>query len=153
MVKRYDCHWEYGMCIEDDGEWVSYDDYEALQAENERLRKLHQDAYQRGHQSGSRGLREAYDAIQEVKRQDAWGNAQLTEALLAAEERAERVEFENAALTAENERLKADAEKLERFRSLARWVSNCAGHGINSGMRAKGEELLVLINAAKAVQP
>lgn len=37
MVKRYDCHWEYGMSIEDDGEWVSYDDYEALQAENARL--------------------------------------------------------------------------------------------------------------------
>lgn len=82
------------------------EELDAQQAEIERLRKLHQDAYQRGHQSGSRGLREAYDAIQEVKRQDAWGNAQLTEALLAAEERAERVEFENAALTAENERLK-----------------------------------------------
>lgn len=58
-----------------------------------------------------------------------------------------------ASLQAENARLRAVVEELDRFRSLARWVSNCAGHGINSGMRAKGEELLVLINAAKAVQP
>lgn len=35
---------------------------------------------------------------------------------------------------------------LEEFRPLARWVSNCAGHGINAGMRAKGERLLVLID-------
>lgn len=54
-----------------------------------------------------------------------------------------------AALKAENERLKADAEKLERFRPLARWVSNCAGHGINSNQRRLGEELLVLIDAHK----
>lgn len=60
-----------------------------LEAEIERLRKLHQDAYQRGFQAGSRGLREAYDAVQEVRRQDAWGNTHLTEALIAAEERAE----------------------------------------------------------------
>ena len=58
-----------------------------------------------------------------------------------------------SALQAENELLKADAEKLGRFRSLARWVFNCAGHGINSNQRRLGEELLVLIDAAKAVQP
>lgn len=49
-------------------------------------------------------------------------------------------------------RLQAAAEELERFRPLARWVSNCAGHGINSNQRRLGEELLVLIDAAKAVR-
>lgn len=38
MVKRYDCDWEYGMSISGDGDWVSHDDYAALQAECERLR-------------------------------------------------------------------------------------------------------------------
>lgn len=66
----------------------------AAAREIERLRKLLQDSYRRGYQAGSRGLREMYDAIQEVKRQDAWGNTRLTEALMAAEERAERAEAE-----------------------------------------------------------
>lgn len=70
--------------------------YECAVREIERLRKMHQDAYQRGLQAGSRGLREMYDAIQAVKRQDAWGNARLTEELMAAEERAERAEAATA---------------------------------------------------------
>ena len=57
------------------------------------------------------------------------------------------------ALLDDHVRLQAEAEKLERFRPLARWVSNCAGHGINSNQRRLGEELLVLIDATKAVQP
>lgn len=57
------------------------------------------------------------------------------------------------ALLADHGRFQAMAEKLERFRSLARWVSNCAGHGVNSNQRRLGEELLVLIDAAKEVQP
>src|SRR5690606_9516447 len=69
--------------------------YDCAVREIERLRKVHQDAYQRGLQAGSRGLREMYDTIQAVKRQDAWGNTRLTEALMAAEERAERAEAEN----------------------------------------------------------
>jgi hypothetical protein len=72
--------------------------YECAVREIERLRKMHQDAYQRGLQAGSRGLCEMYDAIQTVKHQDAWGNARLTEALMAAEERAERAEAENKRL-------------------------------------------------------
>lgn len=72
--------------------------YECAMREIERLRKMHQDAYQRGLQAGSRGLREMCDAVQAVKRQDAWGNAQLTEALMEAEERAERAEAENKRL-------------------------------------------------------
>lgn len=55
---------------------------------------------------------------------------------------------------AHREALAAD---LGQFRSLARWVANCAGHGINSGMRAKGERLLALIdglaNVAAAPEP
>jgi len=86
------------------------DNNEALQAENERLRKMHQDAYQRGLQAGSRGLREMYDAIQTVKHQDAWDNARLTEALMAAEERAERAE-------AENKRLRDAFENLASLRA------------------------------------
>lgn len=75
--------------------------YECAVGQVERLRKMHQDAYQRGLQAGSKGLREMYDAVQTVKRQDAWGNAQLTEALMEAEERAERAEAENKQLRAE----------------------------------------------------
>ena len=42
------------------------------------------------------------------------------------------------------------AVELEQFRSLAQWVSNCAGHGINSGMRKQGERLLAILDGAKA---
>lgn len=111
-------HEEELFCVRQDrdghfGELMrALEQVDVMKAECERLRKLHQDAYQRGFHEGSMGLREAYDAIQEVKRQDAWGNAQLTEALLAAEDRAERVEIENAALTAENERLHKAIRRL-----------------------------------------
>lgn len=58
--------------------------YECAMREIERLRKMHQGAYQRGLQAGSRGLprglREMYGAIQEVKRQD---DARLARAALA----------------------------------------------------------------------
>ena len=103
--------------------------YECAVREIERLRKMHQDAYQRGLQAGSRGLREMYDTIQAVKRQDAWDNTRLTEALMAAEERAERAEAENKrlrdavpALQAENERLRAAFEELlDALRQIAEW--------------------------------
>lgn len=83
--------------------------YECAVREIERLRKMHQDAYQRGLQAGSKGLREMYDTVQEVKRQDAWDNTRLTEALMEAEERAERAE-------AENKRLRKDAERYRWLR-------------------------------------
>lgn len=82
-----------------------------LEAEIERLRKLHQDAYQRGLQAGSRGLREAHDAAQEIKRQDAWGNAHLTKALIAAEDRAERAEARITELEARVQELEAQLVK------------------------------------------
>ena len=41
-----------------------------------------------------------------------------------------------------------DVETLRKFLPLARWVANCAGHGINSGMRAQGENLIALIDSA-----
>lgn len=50
------------------------------------------------------------------------------------------------ALLDDHARLRATVEELERFRSLARWVSNSAGHGINANQRRMGEELLVLID-------
>ena len=87
--------------------------YECAVREIERLRKMHQDAYQRGLQAGSRGLREMYDAIQEVKRQDAWGNTRLTEALMAAEERAERAEAENKRLREELSKMRAEPSDEE----------------------------------------
>jgi len=95
--------------------------YECAVREIERLRKMHQDAYQRGLQAGSRGLREMYDAVQAVKRQDAWGNTQLTEALLAAEERAEKAEAERSALLAERDRL-LDAAQVALAWSDPDWV-------------------------------
>lgn len=81
--------------------------YDCAVREIERLRKMHQGAYQRGLQAGSKGLREMYDAVQEVKSKDAWDNTRLTEALMDVEERAERAE-------AENKRL---AEALKEIRS------------------------------------
>lgn len=41
----------------------------------------------------------------------------------------------------------AQAVDLGRFRKLARWVANCAGHGINDSQRRMGEELLALIDS------
>lgn len=38
MVKRYSCDYENGIYSVDDGDYVSYDDYAALLAENERLK-------------------------------------------------------------------------------------------------------------------
>jgi len=89
--------------------------YECAVREIERLRKMHQDAYQRGLQAGSKGLREMYDAVQAVKRQDAWGNAQLTEALMEAEERAERAEAENKQLRAEVGELHMHAKRRDQY--------------------------------------
>ena len=80
--------------------------YGCAVGEIKRLREMLQCAFQRGYQSGARGLREMYDAVQAVKRQDAWGNTQLTEALLAAEERAEKADAERSALLAERDALR-----------------------------------------------
>lgn len=41
----------------------------------------------------------------------------------------------------------AQAVDLGRFRKLASWVVNCAGHGINDSQRRMGEELLALIDS------
>jgi hypothetical protein len=43
--------------------------------------------------------------------------------------------------------LEAEREELSQFEPLARWVANCAGHGINAGMRARGDKLLAYIKA------
>lgn len=40
----------------------------------------------------------------------------------------------------------ADGVDLEQFRSLARWVMNSAGHGINDAQRRQGERLMALID-------
>jgi len=105
--------------------------YECAVREIERLRKMHQDAYQRGLQAGSRGLREMYDAVQAAKRQDAWDNTRLTEALMEAEERAERAE-------AENKRLR------EALKKLITWIPSAdtyrrLGFDPDAPMRALGE--------------
>lgn len=44
----------------------------------------------------------------------------------------------------------AQAVDLGRFRKLASWVANCAGHGINDSQRRLGEELLALIDGKAA---
>lgn len=44
----------------------------------------------------------------------------------------------------------AQAVDLGRFRKLASWVANCAGHGINDSQRRMGEELLALIDSQAA---
>ena len=38
-TKRYDLYLEHRFQAEEGGEWVKWEDYAALQAENERLRK------------------------------------------------------------------------------------------------------------------
>jgi hypothetical protein len=57
-----------------------------LEAENARLRAWQQSAWQRGHAVGLNGLNEALRQMEEHRKSDAWGNTQLTEALLRAEE-------------------------------------------------------------------
>jgi hypothetical protein len=57
-----------------------------LEAENARLRAWQQSAWQRGHAVGLNGLNEALRQMEAHKKSDAWGNTQLTEALLRAEE-------------------------------------------------------------------
>lgn len=108
--------------------------YGCAVGEIKRLREMLQCSFQRGYQSGARGLREMYDAVQAVKRQDAWGNTQLTEALLAAEERAEKAEAERSALLAERDAFldqhHRDSKELRRLcaqRDAARKVSKEAG--------------------------
>lgn len=44
----------------------------------------------------------------------------------------------------------AQVVDLGRFRKLASWVANCAGHGINDAQRRMGEELLALIDSQGA---
>lgn len=57
-----------------------------LHAEVSRLQAWHQTAWQRGHAVGLNGLNEALRQMEDHKKSDAWGNTQLTEALLRAEE-------------------------------------------------------------------
>lgn len=57
------------------------------------------------------------------------------------------VESEVAYVRADLAAPRAHTVYLSRFRSLARWVANSAGHGINSGQRRMGEELLALIDS------
>lgn len=57
------------------------------------------------------------------------------------------VESEVAYVRADLAAPRAHSVDLSRFRSLARWVANSAGHGINSGQRRMGEELLALIDS------
>lgn len=57
------------------------------------------------------------------------------------------VESEVAYVRADLAAPRAHTVDLSRFRSLARWVANSAGHGINSGQRRMGEELLALIDS------
>lgn len=92
--------------------------YQCAVKEIERLRKMHQDAYQRGLQAGSKNLREMYDATQEVRRQDAWGNTRLTEVLMAAEGRAERAEAENECLREALKELIAWCPSADTYRRL-----------------------------------
>jgi hypothetical protein len=57
-IERYDCtnggaqfcSGCYTMTPRDDGEWVSFDDYQALQAERDDLRRQLEQAGQRGEQ-------------------------------------------------------------------------------------------------------
>lgn len=54
------------------------------------------------------------------------------------------------AIEAVEEYKPAQAVDLGRFRKLASWVANCAGHGINDAQRRMGEELLALIDSNSA---
>ena len=63
-----------------------YEEMQRLQAENKRLREWHATAWNRGHAVGLNGLNTALRQMEEHRKSDAWGNTQLTEALLLAEE-------------------------------------------------------------------
>lgn len=83
-----------------------------LHAECEALRKSlalvqqhHATAWNRGHTMGMAANRQIAREAQEAVARDAWGNTQLTEALLAAE--------------AECEAVRADAERYRWLRDIA----------------------------------
>ena len=63
-----------------------YEEMQRLRAENNRLREWHATAWNRGHAVGLNGLNTALRQMEEHRKSDAWGNTQLTEALLLAEE-------------------------------------------------------------------
>jgi hypothetical protein len=80
-----------------------------LHAEVSRLQAWHQTAWQRGHAVGLSGLNEALRQMEDHKKSDAWGNTQLTEALMRAEEqRDELLEALKLALSAHGVLLLSD---------------------------------------------
>jgi hypothetical protein len=77
------------------------DELRRLHAEVSRLQAWHQTAWQRGHAVGLNGLNQALRQMEDHKKSDAWGNTQLTEALMRAEEqRDELLEALKLALSA-----------------------------------------------------
>lgn len=112
-----------------------------LEQECERLRKAlslvqqhHATAWNRGHMMGMEANRQIAKQAQEAVASDAWGNTQLTEALMKAE--------------AECEALRKDAGRYALLRRGQRWS---VVNGIGDTLRA--DTLDSAIDAALAAQP
>jgi hypothetical protein len=94
-----------------------------LEAENARLRAWQQSAWQRGHAVGLNGLNEALRQMEAHKKSDAWGNTQLTEALLRAEEQRDEL-----------------LEALKRIKGTGAFVGAIAQEMMDAAIaRAEGE--------------
>lgn len=111
-----------------------------LHAECEALRKSlalvqqhHATAWNRGHTMGMAANRQIAREAQEAVARDAWGNTQLTEALLAAEAECETLRVERDALRAatggrmgyfddEVGKLRAECEALRADAERYRWL-------------------------------
>lgn len=62
------------------------------------VQQHHATAWNRGHEAGMRASRDTVRQATEAVKRDAWGNTQLTEALLAAEAERDRLRDENLCL-------------------------------------------------------
>ena len=144
---------DYGMVADDDGEYIRYTDHasaiahlqarvEALTGEVERLTERNAEL---------EGLAKYCDLLTH-KLITCGVAASHPDAGLSKRGRYAAKWDSPMAQEVRTLRDKADAlgkhlVEVEQFRSLARWVMNSAGHGINSSQQRQGEKLMDFINS------
>ncbi len=117
------------------------------------VQQHHVTAWNRGHEAGMRASRDTVKQATDALARDAWGNTQLTEALLAAEAERDR-------LAAEVEALRPNAERYLWLRNNALAMDTVADpdnlvqvwHGTDPALCATGRTLDAAIDAARKEQ-
>lgn len=120
------------------------------------VQRHHATAWNRGHTAGMAAQADTARRALEAVKADAWGNTQLTEALMAAEARAERAEAEAAALRADARiaryaavSVQVDIEPYTEYRDDMRQVSMWEVQ-IKYRTRATADAMYRAIDAARA---